>query len=309
MYISDKEAQIPFVIYRLVLGTLIILPNAFLVHALRKLRKLNSVSHRFVVILSASDICIGVLLVSMSSLVAIDSEEVYQLVYLNSLRVMYFLCQFSFFMVITIATDRYIHMRFLTKYPTIMTNSRGVKVIIGVVCATVFLNAILICGKFFGFFVPAYLFYISANAVFLAVLFIQYASAYKALKRRVQGAFLEGGRAPTINVSLQRAPKKEFAKAVLLILSSALICYAPFFIYSITVYLNLSGSSVVFDTSLRGLVGANSAVNAMIFMALNRDIKRYLLSCFSRVDRREQEDQAVSSSQPIQIQVNSNINI
>ncbi len=279
MFILDKDTLGPFSILQLILGVLIILVNLFLVHALRKLGKLNTVSHKFIFVLSVSDICIGVALVSGTPLYLMLNGKVYSLVYIFHNIVLYLFSQFSFFMVIMIAIDRYIHMRFLTRYATIMTNRRGVKVVIGVLIATILMNAVLICGDIFGFAGLAKILFYWVNGVFLSILFIKYARAYKALRSRVNGIFLESERAATVNAARQRAPKKKFAKAVFLIFSSALICYVPVFVYVNIIYMKPSLMSVHIYVACLNLVAVNSLLNAIIFMALNNDIKRYMLQC------------------------------
>ncbi len=257
----------------LVLGVIIVSVNSILVHVLRKLRKLSSVSHRFIFILSLSDISIGVVFLCTSSLIYIENEDHYRSVHTYSIRVLYFQFQFSFLMVITIATDRYIHMRFPTKYATIMTNSRGVKIIIGVLLATVLMNVVIICGDLFGFSVLAYILFYSVDTVLLTALFIQYTRAYRALRRRVNELFLDGNRA---SYTPQITPSKEFAKAVFLILSSAFICYTPIIVSSMIIYLDNHELGATVKLASRGLLSLNSAFNAVIFMAFNRDIKRFV---------------------------------
>ncbi len=152
------------------------------------------------------------------------------------------------------------------------------------------MNAVFICGDFFGFAGFAKLLFYSVNAVFLSILFVQYARAYRALRSRVKGLF-QG--AATVNATQQRAPKKEFAKAVLLILSSALICYAPAFSYVTIIYMKPSLMSVQIYLSFLSLVAVNSLLNAIIFMALNQDIKRYMMQCVNYYFRHQE----LSSSQ------------
>ncbi len=106
-----EKFSIPFAL----LGVSNILINSFLINALRKLKKLHTMSFKFILLLSVSNLCDGVNSVSFAilhQLLAYGSEKLTTTI---ALTLKYFFAQFSFTMISIIAIDRYIQLRYFSK--------------------------------------------------------------------------------------------------------------------------------------------------------------------------------------------------
>ena len=104
-----------------------IIVNIFLVVALRKLKKLRTLSYRLILLMSISDICVGCsALVSHTSDALCITKRIcapkFQLC--ASLMASFFL-YFAGRFTLIIAIDRFIRMRYLIRYDRIMTNLRA----------------------------------------------------------------------------------------------------------------------------------------------------------------------------------------
>ena len=117
--------------------------------------------------------------------------------------------------------------------------------------------------------------------IFLMFLFILYFRSYKSISNRCVMNVMN--LQPSMQQNSGRGnAAKVFAKAVLLILGSLFICYAPFMVCRPLAWLYGSFKWLIFMAYLTQLiVTANSTVNAVVVLVLDRDINRYVKSLFS----------------------------
>lgn len=163
-------------------------------------------------------------------------------------------------------------MRFPTKYTSIITNRRSVLIIatnlLLSVCLTVLFVLSLIYDVLFIWYLSLCIF-ISTLLIFTNIIYFR---TYKSVKSRIQQARL--GNRP------QRQPSQELAKAVMLILLSAWVCYTPMAISSVFKsykhYIKSHIVSVIFFSS-EILIYTNSTLNAVIFIMFNISLKNYAL--------------------------------
>ena len=257
-----------------------IISNAFLIHALRKKKLLQTISYKFILYLSISDICIGILVV-VTQFIVLLVTNMKLLVTLETCTaaLLYTFSQFSAFMILAIGIDRYIHMKYLANYAAIMTNFRARLIVSVNIAVSICVTLFLVCGHMFGFIFPAQL---SLNVIiigFLISVTALYLRAYMSVKARVDQLELESGPGS----SSRRDSNKEFSKAVLFILSSLVICYTPYIIGSIVRHRNHHANDRValfvgFSSLL--VVYSNSTLNAVIFLLLNKPLKNYLLQTY-----------------------------
>ncbi len=183
----DVEAQLEiwktFAIPTTLLHISNILLNSFLIHALRKLKKLKTISFKFILLLSISDICDGVTTVNTNVMLYVFSADQKRLRVILGFIFKYSFALFSFIMIFIIAIDRYIHLRYLSKYSTIMTNRRAIIMVAVGVFSVASHTAVLICARLFGFF-PNVQVYLS---IFILMCFITifalYINSYRELKQ------------------------------------------------------------------------------------------------------------------------------
>ena len=112
--------------YIIIIGVFNISGNAILIWALKKTRQTKTISFQIIIIMSISDLAMSAGILLMLILPYIPQQ--------NMARCwVTVLCQillstfslYSFIMVALIALDRYLHMRYLERYPSILTKKRG----------------------------------------------------------------------------------------------------------------------------------------------------------------------------------------
>ena len=266
-----------FIIPNIVVAVMNIVANAFLIHALRRLKKLQNISHKFIAILSISDICIGTSLLLTEPAFWFLSNETHILVLTKCSGVLlYTFSQFSGLMILAIAVDRYIHMKYLVKYNLLMTNRRAVILVVFNIIATLLSSTIAVSGKMLNFGLASSL---VPSLGLLGILFIQsvlYYRAYKSIRQRTGQLNLNSGMQPAIETV--KKPNQEFCKSVLIILSSLWICYSPAALFTAMYNQEPDASWIMigFFCALL-LVYINSSLNALILISFNRQLKAFVL--------------------------------
>ena len=112
--------------YIIIIGVFNISGNAILIWALKKTRQTKTISFQFIIIMSISDLAMSTAYLIMLIIPYITQRN-------KSRCWVTLLCQvllstfilYSFIMVALIALDRYLHMRYLERYPSILTKRRG----------------------------------------------------------------------------------------------------------------------------------------------------------------------------------------
>ena len=100
-----------------------VLVNSLLIQALRSLKKLNTISFKYILLLSTSDICFGVSWIAYLCMLYPEFNK--QSLMTTAHILIHIFASFSCIMVLLIALDRYIHMRFSLRYNAIMTKRRA----------------------------------------------------------------------------------------------------------------------------------------------------------------------------------------
>ncbi len=275
-----------FVSY-LIVGFLDVLSNAVLIHALRKLKKLQTLSYYFILLQSISHICAGLTLIFTGiSLKLIYKPGHYAIAeeYMGILCV--FFCQFSMTMVLIIAVDRYIHMTQPLKYTALMTRFRAKLVVVVNIafwlCVAIF-HVLLLNHEFQIILSAAISMLVVVTFLIASVL---YWKAYQTIRQQTKGlekAAENGERDP--GSTMRRNASREFAKAVLCILFGALLCYFPIVLVTLITAHNTSSKSnshtvpeIAADASMF-LFCIFPTANAAIFIFFNRQLKTFVLSC------------------------------
>lgn len=170
--------------------------NVFLAHALMKLKKMTNFSYRMIFYMSISDICIGLLGMtrhsSMLSDVLSRNQKMQELAEKTRIFLSFFV-GISSRSILIIAVDRFIRMKYLTKYNHIMTKQRRV-----ILIATNLLIGIgEIVSRFPAPIQPFSDIYFAAVQAFHAAavtsICFLYLWTYWSIKRRVKGLNLQSG--------------------------------------------------------------------------------------------------------------------
>eukprot|EP00794_Sanderia_malayensis_P006789 gene6789-7555_t len=273
-----------FCIPNIIVALISIFVNSFLIHALRRLKKLRNISHKLFLTLCISDICssVSLLMTEPGFLILSDDKDI-AIVNACSGISLYMFCQFSALTIMSVAVDRYIHMKHLNKYSSIMTERRAVIIVFGNVMASI-LSTIIAIGNFFGLasaLVPSLgLFAVQAIVTCL------YLKAYRSIKRRTLSIAMRN-RATGISLQVNNivgiggrvwsnSPNQDYSKSVLFVLASLWVFYTPSVIFMATNRADIGGDglTIAFYSSLF-LLYVNASLNGIIFIIFNRQLRKY----------------------------------
>ena len=162
-----------------------IFSNGFLIYALKKTGQTTSFSIQLIVLMSSSDCINGVVALIFTNLLLWKTYDSYCFLKVTSQFVHIVFRGYSFISVLLIATDRFLHMKYLQRYPTIVTKKRGrivalaaclLQLFIAFVSSMPFLKEVRNVGK---------LVQICAGILGMICIFILYYKTTKAVKHRI----------------------------------------------------------------------------------------------------------------------------
>ena len=108
-------------VHNVLIGLLNITGNAILIWGLCRTGQTKTISFHFIVIMSISDLTIGTSSLIFITMLLTESYEAYCWTKLAIQFLFTTLHYFSSFMVILVALDRYLHMRYLERYSIMLT--------------------------------------------------------------------------------------------------------------------------------------------------------------------------------------------
>ena len=266
----DMVSYRSFFVPNILLGILNIILNSTLVHCLRNLEKLKKISFRFILILSASDILLGItLLVSDIVLRFLDIKERSITALQITIVLRMTIAIFSGCMIIVISIDRYIHIVYLTRYSSVMTKKLARLLIAAAVIVPLGSIGFKILGLKFGFYM--YTLFISSISAFLGliVILILYYQAYRSINDRMKDN--------SINNDDRPDARKTFARVALLLLASLFVSLTPFLVlHPLSWYYGDKHWAIFLANLFHVFVYMNSAINAIIIMYFDREIRNHL---------------------------------
>eukprot|EP00794_Sanderia_malayensis_P017630 gene17630-19384_t len=272
---------IPF----LILGLSNIICNSLLCNALYKLKKLETISYKLIMIRGIADIVVGVVqLASETTLLIMQSSELYAKIILYTRVICDAFCQFSGSMILIVALDRYIHMKHLIRYNTMMTNRRAAIMIANNVVTTLSMAIVNVCGVEYNYYNVSHLL-MNCMAMFsFTTTLIIYYKAYSFLSHRVQNMNLQRQEQPVRTAPKRSNRSKEFSRAIAVILVLLAVCYIPFVIVSAVkmVYQqyalsNVDGRILKAFYCARILICFVPSVNALTFIAFNAQLRNFFM--------------------------------
>ena len=270
-----------------ILSPITIISNSALIYGLYKTQQLTTITNKFIFVMNICDLGTGMVLLPLMAVMICLTNTIRSCFF--ELFVQYIallLAYFSFFMLMCISLDRYIHVTKLNKYNQFMNEFR-MKVIIvvsfvasaGIACISIMfpsfplqltLNLSDLAGVSFMFFL-------------YSLVFRKIAIHAEKFKRMLE----EQG----TQQSTGRETKRELSstKTIRFVLGALLVLYLPYNICSaIWSYYRWDESlepALALDIALYWsyvIVFSNAAINAMIFGYGNSIVRRFLLSKFCR---------------------------
>ena len=258
-------------IYNILIGVLNISGNATLIWALRRTRQIKSLSFQMVIIMSSMDLAIGI-----QSLVFLPLmfDEQYQSFCWQKLTIQFLLltCNYvSVFMLLLIALDRYLHMKYLVRYSLIVTKKRGYYAIFVSAFLAISISAFsnLQISSISRMIIRSV--YETIMLILLASVILIYYAALRAIRRK---AHQLTGNIINRNKTLGRAAKR--ISICILILSAPVTIFL--ILNEAACFEELMDPSIVYSCIWIGYITflGNGFCSSIIFISQNRPIKRML---------------------------------
>ena len=269
--------------FNAIIASLNILGNGFLIYALKKTGQTRTISIKFVVFMSISDLIAGIFGLLLISLLLWEEFYNYCSLRLATLYIMSFANLFSILMIALVALDRYFHMRYLESYPTIITKQRGYSMVSGCFCVTVTAIIVQSLLSIFGEKVVMILRFVTAMIWF--PLFVTIASLYYKAYRRLQ---LKASSQMNQIVKRALSEGKRFARIGTLVVTFTGLLTLPLVLYIALYFLN-NHKQFITPASLNGCLWfailifyANAFCSSIIFIMQNRNAKRFLKGVLKR---------------------------
>ena len=258
-----------------VLSPIIFTTNCLLIALLFKTKQTSMVSNYFILALSISDACLGGIALPISLI--LQHQQIPEQLLSIPRFFIFALMYFSLIMVLTIALDRFLHI-FYSNYRQSMTSLKAKLVVAAV-----------------GFFASGYaagntwvclrkerkLFSLVSGTINIS-LFVLACGMYIVLYLKVRSSWRstgQQGKAATRNAK----HVTHLATTAFTILLSLFVCYSPYLITTIIIYIELektrrdTGPLLLFIYQVTsGFVLGNSVVNALVVLYRNRAIRRYI---------------------------------
>ena len=271
-----------------ILSPITVLSNSALIYGLLKTQQLTTITNKFILIMNISDLCTGIFVLPLIVVMICLKDTLRNCNF--ELFVQYVALTFgyfSFFMLMCISTDRYVHVTKLNKYCQFM-NTRRMKIVIVVsfVCS-VLMSYLPIGLPIFWLKVALHL----SDLIGVSLMLFLYSLVLRKLaihsenfKRMRQ----ELGRSE----SRSRETRKELSatKTIRFVLGALVVLYLPYNVCSVawTYYKYDRKVNPPFLLNVVTywsyiFVFSNTAINATIFGYGNSAVRRYIFNRFFRV--------------------------
>ena len=270
-----------------ILSPITIISNSALIYGLYKTQQLTTITNKFVLIMSISDLALGiVVLPSMVAMICLKDTFRNCKLELFVEYGSYLFGYFSFFLLICISLDRYLHVTKLNKYHQFMNGSR--MKIITVICLVTAAGIAYILTFF-----PSFWLSLALNSISIGLLGLMcflYSVIFRKITihtERFKEMLEELGR----NQSTNHETRAELSatKTIRIILAALFVTYMPFIIgntlfsYYKTIDDNQPPLLIKIVTYCSyTLVLSNTAINAIIIGYGNSAVKLFLLNKLHR---------------------------
>ena len=272
-----------YLITNTLLCLLIITINSILIHAIRRLGKLKKVSFQFIFYLSISDIGVGIVHLALQFSVVTPQPRTIDAKTLIGQFAIYFVSFMSGGMTVILAVDRYIHMKYFSRCNEIITKRRGCMMTIGCIVSNLFVAATLNISSMFKFFFIYRIMFVPILVIAMVGLSFMYLKAYISIRKRVRSTNLHN-RTQAWQQEI-RNPEHEFAKLVVFIIASLIICYLPSIImgniHTIAIRNGNSSDYLKYAAAWSYTMAyLNSMTNAIIIISGHREVTSFVKDMF-----------------------------
>ena len=252
-----------------------ILLNTFLAYALWKLKKLQILSYKFILGLCLADTVVGLNGLVYHVLMVVYWNKNNELLSTGKAVVRPFV-EFSSRFIFIIAIDRAIRMRYLTRYDTVMTNKRAIVIVFGSLLICVFgiivgvIKSLVVVAQYFHMILTI------INGIGLILCCGIYVYTYLSIRNTIQSLCVHSGRNSFKTEQPRRRPDQDFAKAVLFVMTTILVCYTPILSLHITFFFVIKTEILSYlEAWFELIVIFSSSLDAIILIAFNYDVRNY----------------------------------
>ena len=249
--------------------------NSFLIYALKRTGQLSSMSLQLIVLMSASDCISGITALTLTNVLLWKEHD--SLCYLKVVTqfIHHVSIGYSFTTVLLIAADRFLHIKYLQRYPIIVTRRKGLGL-----CLLIFILQILAAFVSSMPFLKDYvkiskLVYISGATLIIVSVIVLYYKTVKIISGRVSSMHN-----PTMQSTMTRI--KAATNSAWSISLCMVLTLTPYIICSSIVDVKISrdaGNSrqmTVFKWFTYLGSHTNGVCSCIIFIAQNRPVRRLL---------------------------------
>ena len=277
---------LPGLIIFFIVGISNIITNSLLIYIMQRIRKIGQATQLLVFHLCISDICVGlnqILCVALRVLMHNIEKTATHWLALTSFFLSYLFEPLSAALLVCIAMDRYIHLRYLTTYGTIMTKRRA-KILISIcIAVNVCLTAAAVLSMVNGVYDILNLILAAVYISMLTAVATFYVRAYRSVSRRVRDSSVRSMRR---NGRWSRNTNRFLFRGIVLILLSLIACYSPYVFLTIgRCALHLAGKAdnqITYILALAyGIKCLSATINATMLIVFNKEYRRFLVTSFS----------------------------
>ena len=262
-----------------IIAFLNILGNGFLIYALKKTGQTKTISIKFIIIMSVSDLLTGIIGMFLISFLFWEEFYNYCSLQVAARFSISITTSFSIAMIALVALDRYFHMKYLERYPTIITKQRSYCLTLGCLCMCVAFNASRYLSMN-GSIIPETVSVLLWIPMFISIACLYY-SAYRKLQMKASSQINQ-----IVRSALHEG--KKFAKTGKLVVISIGLLTMPLYIYRALQQIMKHNSfmqSVSIDiyTWLANLLlFSNAFSSSIIFITQNRAVMNVLKGFLTR---------------------------
>ena len=257
-----------------------VLTNAFLIHSLIKLKKLKTISYTFILYLCINDEIVGLtgFVCHAADIVHQSKGDSHIRAHLANLyKIMHLFIGISGYLILVIALDRFMRMRYMVRYGALMTKKTANALVVLSMIPSLFNFTLDMVNASDAIFRYLYIILYCGHGLSVFIGCILYVLAYQSIKKRIQHSDLHTDvdsfehRAKTNH----RRADVEFSRAALLILVAITVCYIPRL--ATFLYRTVTGISYELyeDAWARFFMLLNSTLNALILISCNRELRNY----------------------------------
>lgn len=256
-----------------------VVTNAFLIHALIKLKKLKTISYSFILYLCINDEIVGLIGFVCHALDIVygsNGEGHLKTFRVNLYKILHLVVSISAYLILIIALDRFLRMRYMVRYGALMTQKRATALVVISMIPSLFHFTLAMINPSGAILRYLYIIIYCGHILGLLIGCILYVLAYRSIKKRIEHTDLDTdvGKFEHRVETKRRRPDTEFSRAALLILVSITVCYIPRL--ATFLYRTATGIDELYEEAwARLFILLNSTLNALIFISCNRELRNY----------------------------------